>query len=237
MSQLLDKINLYLARRDLHRRRAAFYYDLGATLQDRVPLVTTLNKYHTRARSRKPTTALMYLNMLRKFAAGQQGAVDTAMQSLDAGDWDTALRTVHTTKGVCGNIGAAGVQSQAGELEEAIRERQPRETLEALAAQLRSTLEPLVAALVAWLPAESTVQASAAVDEAALERVTAQLRELCADMDSGAEDLLGEHAAMLQSAYPKHAQAISDAIKGFDFDLAVEQLDAAMQARAGSAAT
>ena len=178
----------------------------------------------------------MYVNMLRKFAAGQQGAVDTALQSLDAGDWDTALRTVHTTKGVCGNIGAAGVQSQAGELEEAIKERQPRETLDALAAQLRSTLEPLVAALVAWLPAESTVQASAAVDEAALERVTAQLRALCADMDSGAEDLLGEHAAMLQSAYPKHAQAISDAIKGFDFDLAIEQLDAAMQARAGSAA-
>ena len=42
---------------------------------------------------------------------------------------------------------------------------------------------------------------------------------------------------MLHSAYPKHAQAISDAIKGFDFDLAIEQLDAAMQARAGSAAT
>ena len=41
---------------------------------------------------------------------------------------------------------------------------------------------------------------------------------------------------MLQSAYPKHAQAISDAITGFDFDLAVEQLDAAMQAKASSAA-
>jgi hypothetical protein len=90
---------------------------------------------------------------------------------------------------------------------------------------------------VAWLPAESTVQASAAVDEAALERVATQLRALCADMDSGAEDLLSENADMLHSAYPKHAQAISDAIKGFDFDLAVEQLDAAMQARAGSAAT
>ncbi len=91
----------------------------------------------------------MYLNMLRRFVAGQQAAVDKALQSLDAGDWDTALRTVHTTKGVCGNIGAAGVQSRAGELEEAIKERQPLETLDALAAQLRSTLEPLVAAIVA----------------------------------------------------------------------------------------
>jgi HPt (histidine-containing phosphotransfer) domain-containing protein len=179
----------------------------------------------------------MYVNMLRKFAAGQQGAVDKALQALGAGDWDTAVRTVHTTKGVCGNIGAAGVQDQAGQLEEALNERRPLETLEPLAAQLRSTLEPLVAAIVAWLPAEATVQASAAVDEAALARVTAQLRELCADMDSGAEDLLSEHDAMLQSAFPKHAQALSDAIKGFDFDLAIEQLDLALQARASSAAT
>ena len=79
MSQLLDKINLYLARRDLHRRRAAFYYDLGATLQDRVPLVTTLNKYHTRARSRKPTTALMYLTMLRGL---QMGSLSQALSGI-----------------------------------------------------------------------------------------------------------------------------------------------------------
>ena len=178
----------------------------------------------------------LYVNMLRKFAAGQQGAVDTALRALDAGDWDTAVRTVHTTKGVCGNIGAAGVQGQAGELEDAIKERQPRETLDALAARLRSTLQPLVEAIAAWMPAESTVQVSAEVDEAALERVTAQLRALCADMDSGAEDLLSEHTAMLHSAFPRHAQALSDAIKGFDFDLAVEQLDLAQQARRSSAA-
>ena len=179
----------------------------------------------------------MYLNMLRKFVAGQQGAVDKVLQALDDGDWDTAVRTVHTTKGVCGNIGAAGVQEQAGQLEDALKARQPRETLDVLAAQLLSTLEPLIASIVAWLPAESTVQASAPVDEAALARVTTQLRELCADMDSGAEDLLGENSVMLHSAYPKHAQAISDAIKGFDFDLAIEQLDLALQARASSAAT
>jgi len=177
----------------------------------------------------------MYLNMLRKFVAGQQGAVDKTLQALDAGDWDTAARTAHTTKGVCGNIGAAGVQEQAGQLEDALKARQPRETLDVLAAQLLSTLEPLVASIVAWLPAESAVQASVVADEAALTGVTTQLRELCADMDSGAEDLLGEHAAMLHSAFPKHAQALGDAIKTFDFDLAIEQLEAAIKARAGSA--
>ena len=54
----------------------------------------------------------MYLSMLRKFAAGQLGAVDTVLRALEAGDWDTAVRTAHTTKGVCGNIGATGVQAR-----------------------------------------------------------------------------------------------------------------------------
>ena len=79
MSQLLDNINLYLSRRDLHQRRAAFYYDLGATLQDRVPLVTTLSKYHTRARTRKPSTALMYLTMLRGL---QMGSLSQALDGI-----------------------------------------------------------------------------------------------------------------------------------------------------------
>jgi signal transduction histidine kinase/DNA-binding response OmpR family regulator/HPt (histidine-containing phosphotransfer) domain-containing protein len=178
----------------------------------------------------------MYLKMLRKFVASQQGAVDKALQALALGDWDTAVRTVHTTKGVCGNIGAVGVQDLAGQLEETLKEGQALEKLQAMAGELRSTLQLLVEAIAAWLPAEPTVKTSVAVDEATLMRVTTRLRELCADMDSGAEDLLSEHAAMLHSAFPMHAQALSDAIKAFDFDLAIEQLDAAMQARAGGAA-
>ena len=173
-----------------------------------------------------------------KFAAGQQGAVDKVLMALDAGDWDTAVRTAHTTKGVCGNIGATGVQAQAGELEEALKERQPRETIDALAAQLHSTLQPLVDAIVAWLPSEAVAagSASAPVDDAVLARVTASLRALCADMDSGADDLLSTHESMLRSAFPKHVKSISDAIRGFDFDLAVEEIDAAVQARLGSVA-
>ena len=172
-----------------------------------------------------------YLSLLRKFVTGQQAAVDTILQALDAGDWDTAVRTAHTTKGVCGNIGALGVQAQAGELEVALQKRQPREALNALATQLQSALQPLVESILAWLPIESGAKAMVAVDEAILQRVTARLRELCADMDSGAVDLLAEHDALICSAFPQHAPAISEAISAFDFDVAVERLDAALQAR------
>jgi two-component system sensor histidine kinase/response regulator len=173
----------------------------------------------------------MYLNMLRKFVAGQQGAVDSILGALDAGDWETAARTAHTTKGVCGNIGAVNVQAQAGELEDAIRQRRSSEALHAMADQLRSTLQPLVQAIQAWLPAEPAKQAAVSVDEVALQQVCARLRELCAEMDSGAEDLLSEHDALLRSAFPGRMQALVEAIRGFDFDLAVAQLDGALQAR------
>jgi signal transduction histidine kinase/DNA-binding response OmpR family regulator/HPt (histidine-containing phosphotransfer) domain-containing protein len=173
----------------------------------------------------------MYVGMLRKFVAGQRGAVDAVRQALDAGDWDTAVRTAHTTKGVCGNIGATGTQALADALEQALKERAPREALDALVAQLRASLEPLVQALCDWLPQEAQTLQAVAIDEAELGRVTARLRELCADMDSGAEDLLDGQAALLRTAFPQHFGAMGEAIRGFDFDQALEQLDAALAAR------
>ena len=71
------------------------------------------------------------------------------------------------------------------------------------------------------------------VDENRLEQACARLRELCADMDSGAEDLLNEHDALLRSAFPQHFPAVGEAIRGIDFDQAIEQLDAAVAARRG----
>jgi hypothetical protein len=71
------------------------------------------------------------------------------------------------------------------------------------------------------------------VDENRLEQACARLRELCADMDSGAENLLNEHDALLRSAFSQYFQAMDEAIRGFDFDQAIEQLDAAMAARRG----
>jgi len=175
----------------------------------------------------------MYVGMLRKFVAGQRGAVDSVLQALDAGDWDTAVRTAHTTKGVCGNIGASGTQSLAGDLEQALKEREPREKLDDLAAALRMSLEPLVQSLSNWLPKEVQTQQVAVVNEAELEGACTRLRELCADMDSGAEDLLNEKESLLKSAFPQHFQAIREAIGGFDFDQAIEQLDAGLAARRG----
>ena len=70
MKQVLTAIPVWFARRELHDRRADFYYDLASTLKDRVPLFTTLRKMESRAQQRTPLTAPMYLQMLKGLETG-----------------------------------------------------------------------------------------------------------------------------------------------------------------------
>ena len=63
-------ICLHMARHQLRSRRGGFYFDLGATLQERVPLITTLRKYESRARKRTPMSAPMYMAMLKGIQGG-----------------------------------------------------------------------------------------------------------------------------------------------------------------------
>ena len=70
MKNMLTAIPVWFARRELHDRRADFYYDLASTLKDRVPLFTTLRKLESRAQQRTPMTAPMYLEMLKGLESG-----------------------------------------------------------------------------------------------------------------------------------------------------------------------
>ena len=179
----------------------------------------------------------LYLGMLRKFVAGQRGAVDAVLKALDEGDLDTAARVAHTTKGVCGNIGASQVQAQADALERGIKAGEPRQTLDTLAEALRQSLQPLVQAISDWLPPEAALASEAAtaeVNDADLARVSARLRALCADMDAEAEELVDSEQALLARAYPDHFAAIVQAVKDFDFDSALAALDEAQAARASA---
>jgi two-component system, sensor histidine kinase and response regulator len=51
--------------------------------------------------------------------------------------------------------------------------------------------------------------------------VCLKLDKLLADDDAQALDLLHEHADLLSSAFPDHYPKISDAIRSFDFEVAL----------------
>ncbi len=170
----------------------------------------------------------LYLSMLRKFVAGQRTASADIIAALDADDWATAERLAHTTKGVCGNIGAAAVQEMANSLEQALKERKAREDVDALLATLTPQLTTLIEAISAQLPAEEG-KAQVAVDREKLSAVCKRLVALLADDDSEAGDLFADEGDLLNAAFPGHYRAIDDAIKGFDFETALDKLKLAMQ--------
>jgi len=170
--------------------------------------------------------APLYLSMLRKFVAGQRHTADEITAALDADDWPTAERLAHTTKGGAGNIGATGVQALAAAVELAAKERQPRASVNGLLAALAPALAKLVADIAAQLPPEES-KISAAIDPEKLWRVCSQLASLLADDDAAAGDVFDDNADLLHAAFPKDYRAIDDALKGFDFELALDKLKAA----------
>jgi signal transduction histidine kinase/CheY-like chemotaxis protein len=181
-----------------------------------------------------------YVAMLERYAASQAGTVAALNAALAADDRETAIRLAHTTKAVSGNIGASTVQELAGQLEQALKAGESLEALQPRLLALQRCVEPLVVAIATRVaagtsPANGTASATGAfIDEVQLAEVTEHLRQLLSEMDFEANDCLQRHHALLTAAYPLQLPAVLAAVHTFDFDLAVEQLDAAVSARTGA---
>ncbi len=117
-----------------------------------------------------------YMNLLRKYIAGQSEVLTELAHALSAGDRETAERIAHTLKSVSGNIGAVDVQQKAAVLEQALREKASAATVEEAIAATHQLLEPLIAALRKAVPAEVSAAASGPVSPA--EELRAALQEL-----------------------------------------------------------
>jgi CheY-like chemotaxis protein len=165
----------------------------------------------------------LYLSMLRKFVAGQKSVIEEILMALEDNDWDTAERLAHTHKGVAGNIGATSLQQLAENLETAIRERCPREEVDAQLDGLKRPLETLIAQLERKLP-EEQVRMAVTVDQEQLKAVCDKLETLLADYDAEAADVLNANADLLNTAFPNHYRKIDDGIRSFDFEAALSAL-------------
>jgi len=169
----------------------------------------------------------LYLSMLRKFHVGQKSAPTEILAALERQDWNTAERLAHTLKGVCGNVGATGVQQLAALLEAAIKERRPRAEVDARLDDLKTPLATLVFQLEQKLPMEPG-KSTVTVDRQKLKSVCDSLQALLADDDSQASEVLEANADLLQAALPNHYRKIEDAILSFDFEVALAALKAAI---------
>ncbi len=169
----------------------------------------------------------LYLSSLRKFAASRRTTCDEIRAALDGGDWQTAERLAHTLKGLAGMIGADEVQGRGAELETALAERTPRDTVDAAIEALRHPLATLVTALDSRLPPEREA-AQSVVDRAVLDQACHRLRKLLAEDDAEVDDVLDENAGLLAAAFPEEYPRLRAAIKDFDFEAALAALNRAM---------
>ncbi|WP_295957274.1 ATP-binding protein [Rhodoferax sp.] len=172
----------------------------------------------------------LYLRLLQQFVQHHANAPQRAQEALAQGDMATLQRVVHTAKGVAGNIGLTDLAAAALALEEALHQggdvatamaRLQTENTRGLAA-----LRSLLVERVAEPAVEEAVPAVASADARALGQ---QLLRLLADSDGDAVELVLEHAASLRSLFaPGSYPAFQTAVTGFDFELAADQLQAAL---------
>ncbi|MCM5677975.1 response regulator [Schlegelella sp. S2-27] len=175
----------------------------------------------------------LYLQMLRRFAAGQADLPQQIRRLWAAGDLDAAQRAAHTLKGLAGNVGATGLQQRAQTLEAALHAQGDAAAVDSALAALEPQLSALVSALQRALPPEhASSEVAAAVDPDRLQLVCARLEKLLSASDADAADLLEGEAPLLRAAMPGHFSRIEQAVRDFDFDQALTILHAARESAA-----
>jgi len=171
----------------------------------------------------------LYLALLGRFVAGQRDFPAHFASALAEGDLVSAERFAHTLKGLAAQIGAHALSDLAEQLEKAVRNRAAAVVLVPLQADVTRRLGALLAALQAALPAPpAVVAAPVAVDEAELAAVCCRLAEALAADDFASGALLETHAPLLRAGLGHRFPLIVEAARSFNFALAQEVLEEAM---------
>jgi signal transduction histidine kinase/DNA-binding response OmpR family regulator len=168
---------------------------------------------------------VLYETILRKYIAGQATVVDELRTAVENQDFELAKRLAHTTKGVSGNIGATGVQGIAAEIEAGLGEGVDSVAILDKLTVLQSALAPLLQSLAACLP-QDTKAVAVTIDTEKLAELRAQLTDFLKADDSQAADLFEEHASLFQAAWPEQFKSLETDLKNFDFDQALQTLEA-----------
>ncbi len=168
-----------------------------------------------------------YEHLLRRFCEDRAGMAQELLAHVHAGGWSEAERAAHTLKGLAATLGAEPVRVAAARVDELLRaEIRDATELEAAIAALQAELEDLVTALHGCLPplAEVTPQA---LDWSRLRRGLAELTLLLQNDDVRALQQYHALADALANALGAAEPELRHAVEAFDFDKALQLLQAA----------
>lgn len=157
----------------------------------------------------------LYLHLLRQFVAEEADAAARLSAALAIGDYVQAERTVHTLKGVSGNVGCVQLQDAATAVERDLRSRGAVRL-----APLEDALEQVMTALRACLEAEDRLSGAVApnADAPAGPALLRRLAALLAASDGDALELFLQQAPILRTLLaPNEFADFEKALNQFDF--------------------
>jgi signal transduction histidine kinase/DNA-binding response OmpR family regulator/HPt (histidine-containing phosphotransfer) domain-containing protein len=167
-----------------------------------------------------------YASMLRKFIDGQADAVSRVVHCLDEGDEAGAELIAHTLKGVSASLGAHRLAHIADGLERCLRTHATPQARLAAAAKTQELLDALVADLrgiPALVPDQASAPALTDAERASALSLLQTIGEWLEDDDARAAELWESHARLLKAVVP-FGNEVDAAIRGFDFELALQLL-------------
>ncbi|SCK18525.1 response regulator [Vogesella sp. LIG4] len=164
----------------------------------------------------------LYLHLLRQFVAEESDAGNRITVALAVSDRDTAVRIVHSLKGLAGTLGFLRLQAVAASLQQAITDG---EDYPPLLVDFEEQLQRVVMLLKDALAQEEGEPDSVPGEAAPLLR---ELSSLLAASDGDALGFFLEHAVSIRAVLPEAALAGFDkALRQFDFPAAREWLEQA----------
>lgn len=136
----------------------------------------------------------LYLKLLRDFANEYDRVKDTLMNYIEDDDWDSLERSIHTLKGVSGNIGAQELYKFSQIIEREAKNRSP--ILEAYIEELAELLEDAKSEIYKTIP-EASIQQQVGtnkIDDAPMTEFIRLLRSCdseCLDLYETWQDSIG----------------------------------------------
>ncbi len=181
--------------------------------------------------SRAAGRSKLYLSLLEQFVISQRDFGTSIRNALAQGDGLTAARLAHTLKGVAAQIGADAVSASAFQLEQVLGRASGTGQIGELIDRTDEQLASLIAALFPHLrPARSDVS-QADFDQRQFAAVRDRLRQLLCESDCACLELVESHAGLLSAGLKQRYQELRVAIDEFDFERALDCLQAAESRR------
>jgi len=177
----------------------------------------------------------LYLKLLRQFIEQQGPAPGQIAAALASHDIALAERIAHTLKGVAGNIGARPVQSAAGALEKAIRDRVEPSAVESAKQQVAGALDPLLAEMrtaLNSLAPEAVVQTAepGMANPAQTREAAVELARLLAECDPDAVDFIEANQPAMRALFAGETLTqFQTLVQNYAFADAEAQLTQALQ--------